>query len=141
MIQLEMKQFTKQIEAFAKATEQAIEKTFQDIVVEVGTTVIRLSPVLTGRFRGNWQMTVGAPSSHSLNTTDPEGDATIADLKIMAATLTPGEIAYIANNLTYGYNIETTGWQVTPPYMPVRRTKAQFDALVKEAIAKNRVTQ
>jgi hypothetical protein len=131
--------FQKQLEGFIKATEEAVTKTLREIVVEVGTSVVRLSPVLTGRFRGNWQMTVGSPSTHSLMTTDPDGAATIAELKVMAATLNPGEIAYIVNNLDYGYNVETVGWQKTPPYMPVRRTLSQFTQLANEAIERNKV--
>lgn len=131
--------FTKQLEAFTEAVNQATTKTIREVVIEVGSGVINLSPVLTGRFKGNWQMTVGSPSMHSLNSTDPDGAATIAELRKMASTLTPGEVAYIVNNLDYGYNVETVGWQVTPPYMPVRRTLAQFTALANEAIARNKV--
>lgn len=133
--------FNKELEGFIKATEEAMTKTLREIVVEIGTIVVRLSPVLTGRFRGNWQMTVGSPSTHSLDREDLDGSSAIADLKIMAATLNPGEVAYIVNNLTYGYNVETVGWEKTPPYMPVRRTLAQFTALANEAIVRNRVTQ
>ena len=131
--------FTKELEGFVQATEEAMTGALRDIVVKVGTTVINFSPVLTGRFKGNWQMTVGSPSKNSLNVEDPDGAETIADLKIMASTLNPGEIAYIVNNITYGYNIETIGWAQTPPYMPVQRTLSEFTELVNEAIIKNRV--
>lgn len=135
----ELDKFFKKLEGFVKATEDAMTTTLREIVVEVGTGVIKFSPVRTGRFKGNWQMTVGTPSTHSNSGTDPTGDATIAELKIMAATLNPGEVAYIANNLTYAYNVEVIGWQVTPPYMPVQRTLSEFTELVKEAIARNKV--
>ncbi|MDX9668767.1 HK97 gp10 family phage protein [Pseudomonas sp. P8_250] len=131
--------FTKQLEGFSEAVQQATTNTFRQIVVEVGTSVVMLSPVLTGLFRGNWQMSVDSPVKHSLIGTDPEGAATISELRTMAATLTAGEVAYIVNNLEYGYNVESVGWEVTPPYMPVRRTLAQFTELAKEAIAKNKV--
>lgn len=131
--------FTKQLEDFTKKASEAMTATLRDIVVEVGGKLITFSPVLTGRFRGNWQMTVGSPSSHSLATEDKEGTATLAQLKIMAATLNPGEVAWIVNNLTYGRNVEFTGWTVTPPYQPVKRTLAEFEAIANEAIARNKV--
>lgn len=138
---IEMRRFTEQLDGFVKATEQAITNTLRDIVVEVGTGVIKFSPVLTGRFKGNWQMTVGSPSTHSLASTDPGGEATIAELRVMAATLNPGEIAYIVNNLSYAYNVEVEGWRVTPAYMPVRRTLSEFTELANEAIARNKVNK
>lgn len=131
--------FAKDIEGFVQRTEKALTDSFRDLVVEIGATVIKFSPVLTGRFKGNWQMTVGSPSTHSVPNYDPEGAATLAQLKIMAATLNPGEIAYIVNNLSYAYNVEVDGWAVTPAYQPVQRTYAEFDALVNEAVLRNRV--
>lgn len=132
-------QFTRSLEGFAKLTTQAMTNALRELVVDVGACVIKFSPVLTGRFKGNWQMTIGKPSSHSLPEYDPEGDATLAKIKMMAQTLNPGEVAYIVNNLTYAYNVEVTGWQVTPPYQPVQRTLAEFEALAQEAITRNRV--
>lgn len=131
--------FTKDLEGFAKATEKALTDSLRDLVVEIGATVIKFSPVLTGRFKGNWQMTVGSPSTHSVPNYDEEGAATLAQLKIMAATLNPGEIAYIVNNLSYAYKVEVEGWTVTPAYMPAQRTYAEFEALVNEAVLRNRV--
>lgn len=137
----ELEKFSSQLEGFVKATEHAMTNTLREIVVEVGIGVIKFSPVRTGRFKGNWQMTVGTPSTHSSSGTDPSGEATIAELKVMAATLNPGEVAYIVNNLTYAYNVEVMGWEVTPPYMPVQRTLSEFTALVTEAIDRNKVNK
>lgn len=137
---VDLAQFNKELEAFTTATEKALTAALREIVVDLGATVVRLSPVLTGRFRGNWQMTVGAASNHSLATTDQEGDATVAQIKAMAATLNPGEVAYIVNNLTYGINVEATGWAVTPPYMPVRLTQVEFLGIVERAVAHHRVS-
>ena len=131
--------FAKDIEGFAKRTEKALTDSFRELVVEIGACVIKFSPVLTGRFKGNWQMTVGSPSTYSVPSYDPEGEATLAKLKVMASTLNPGEVAYIVNNLSYAYNVEVEGWTVTPAYQPVQRTYAEFDALANEAVMRNRV--
>ena len=131
--------FNKRLEGFVEAVKQATTNTLQQIVVEVGTSVVMLSPVLTGRFRGNWQMTVGQPASNTLLTEDPDGAATLAALRQMAATLTPGEVGYIVNNLEYGQNVESLGWTVTPPYAPVRRSLSQFTVIANAAIARNKV--
>lgn len=131
--------FTKDLEQFGKLAEQAMTNMYREVVVEVGACLIKFSPVLTGRFKGNWQMTVGTASTHSLASYDEEGQATLARLKAVAATLTPGDTAYIVNNLDYAYKVEVLGWRVTPPYQPVQRTLAEFEALAEEAIVRNRV--
>lgn len=141
MISADVAKFNDELESFISATEKALVKTVRESVIEVGATVIRLSPVLTGRFRGNWQMTVDVPSNQSLATTDPEGQETLAAIRAMAATLDPGEVAYIVNNLTYGINVETEGWAVTLPYMPVRLTMVEFKGIVERAAAANKVSQ
>jgi len=132
--------FTKQLEGFQEAFTRASTNVLREVVVDLGSTVITLSPVLTGLFRGNWQLTVGTPSSHSLIETDPEGNETIARIKARVATLVPGELAILANNLEYGYNVETIGWKATPAYAPVRLTEVQFISMVDKAAAKYRVT-
>jgi hypothetical protein len=135
----DLKSFSLQLEGFAKAAEDAMTNTMREIVVEVGSCLIKFSPVLTGRFKGNWQMTVGVPSAQSLVTPDEDGAETLARLKAIAATLSPGEVGWIVNNLTYGKNVEFTGWNKTPAYQPVKRALSEFDVLAAEAIARNRV--
>lgn len=135
----DLESFNRQLESFFKATEQAIAKTFREIVIEVGETVVSFSPVLTGLFKGNWQLTVGSPAAHSLTGVDPSGSATVAEIRSIASKLSQGDIAYIANNLTYGLNVETQGWEKTPPYMPVRKTVVEFKSICDAAIARNKV--
>lgn len=133
--------FTTQLEGFKAAFMQAAATVLREVVVDLGSTVVTLSPVLTGLFRGNWQLTVGTPSTHSLTEVDPEGNETIARIKAKVATLNPGELAILANNLTYGYNVETIGWPATPAYAPVRLTEVQFISMVDKAVAKHRVNK
>jgi len=135
----EFDSFTKDLEEFGRLAEQAMTNTYREIMIEVSGCLVKFSPVLTGRFMANWQMTVGSASTHSLNSYDETGQATLARLKSIASTLTPGQTAYIVNNLDYAYQVEVKGWAVTPAYQPAQRTLAEFDALAEEAIARNRV--
>ena len=127
--------FSSDIQLFTKDLRQALTNVFQDVVIEVGDKLIGFSPVLTGRFKGNWQMTINSPASNSLNTFDPSGSSTLADIVAKAQNLTPGQVAYIVNNLTYGYEIETVGWPSgKPAYMPVRKTEVLFKDIVNQAV-------
>ena len=132
--------FGKEIDMFSRLVQQAMEDTFKKVVIEVGDTVNSLSPVLTGRFKGNWQFSINSPSSQSLISYDPAGASTLSRIVAGTQALTVGQVAYIVNNLTYGYNIEIDGWPSgKPAYMPVRTTAEQFTQIVEDAVREFRV--
>jgi len=129
--------FERDIQLFSSALTKAMDNVFKDVVIQVGDKVIGFSPVLTGRFKGNWQMTIGNPANSSLNTFDPSGSSTLAAIVADSQNLSAGQVAYIVNNLTYGYEIESVGWHSgKAPYMPVRQTETFFRDIVEEAARK-----
>ncbi|SDT97670.1 HK97 gp10 family phage protein [Pseudomonas yamanorum] len=130
--------FAESLAAFAEQTKEAIDDVFREVVIEIGTSVIRLSPVDTGRFKGNWQFTVGAPSSQSLDTFDKSGHETIATLVSEVSKLEAGQVAYIVNNLVYGVPLEYGHSDQAPAGM-VQITLARFQQIVEEAIRNNQV--
>lgn len=132
--------FGKDMQLFSDLVQQSMTNIFKDVVINVGDTVIGFSPVLTGRFKGNWQFTINSPSAQSLNTFDASGSSTLAKIISGAQSLTTGQVAYIVNNLTYGYEIETAGWPSgKEPYMPVQSTALMFEQIVEEAVRENRL--
>lgn len=130
--------FEAQLEDFRELAMAAIEQTIQDIVIQVGESLINLSPVDTGRFKANWQFTIGAPANSSLIATDKEGDETIAKLIAAVNALEPGQVAYIVNTLIYAIPLEYGHSQMAPNGM-VRLTIAEFDRIVADAVARNTV--
>ena len=91
-----------------------------------------------GRFRGNWQFSVGAPADGVLDNVDPSGRMTIALLRGQVESLTAGQIAYIVNNLPYAIPLEY-GHSTQAPGGMVRITVARFQQIVEEAIRNNQV--
>ncbi|WP_273860938.1 HK97 gp10 family phage protein [Pseudomonas sp. LA5] len=130
--------FEAQLEDFRELAMAAIEQTIKDIVIQIGESLINLSPVDTGRFKANWQFTTGAPANSSLIATDKEGDETIAKLIAAVNALEPGQVAYIVNTLIYAIPLEYGHSQMAPNGM-VRLTIAEFDRIVAEAVARNTV--
>ena len=130
--------FAETLVAFAEKTREAIDDVFREVVIEIGTSVIRLSPVDTGRFKGNWQFTVGAPSNQSIDTVDKSGHETIAELVAQASNLEAGQVAYIVNNLVYGVPLEYGHSDQAPAGM-VQITLARYQQIVLEAIRNNQV--
>lgn len=128
--------FAAQIKSFGELTKEKMDAVFQDIVIEIGESVIRLSPVDTGRFKANWQLTVDTPSTKSLIAYDKEGARTIAQLVADANRLEAGQKAFIVNNLVYSIPLEFGHSQQAPSGM-VRVTLARFQQIVADAIRAN----
>ena len=130
--------FAESLAAFVEQTKEAIDDVFREVVIEIGTSVIRLSPVDTGRFKGNWQFTVGAPSNQSIDTFDKAGHETIATLVAEVSKLEAGQVAYIVNNLVYGVPLEYGHSDQAPAGM-VQITLARFQQIAEEATRNNQV--
>lgn len=130
--------FAESLAAFAEQAKEAIDDVFREVVIEIGISVIRLSPVDTGRFKGNWQFTVGSPSNQSIDTVDKGGHETIANLVAQVSSLEAGQVAYIVNNLVYGVPLEYGHSDQAPAGM-VQITLARFLQIVEEAIRNNQV--
>ena len=130
--------FSESLAAFAEQAKEVIDDVFREVVIKIGTSVIRLSPVDTGRFKGNWQFTVGAPSNQSIDTVDKSGHETIAALVAEVSNLEAGQVAYVVNNLLYGIPLEYGHSDQAPAGM-VQITLARFQQIVDEAIRNNQV--
>lgn len=207
--------FAENIRQFAEQVQAGLDATFREIVIEIGSSVIRMSPVgnpeiwaanvahratntraadaydfkvavrntiinldegnftkagklkrgvkyakpltkterdqnfnvnglvagkdyVGGRFRGNWQFSIGAPAEGELDQVDPAGGVTLAKLRLQVEQLTIGQTAYIVNNLPYAVPLEYGHSKQAPGGM-VRITLARFQQIVDEAIRNNQV--
>lgn len=128
--------FAAQLQQFSAKTQEKMDAVFQDIVIEIGESVIHLSPVDTGRFKGNWQLTINAPSMISLDNYDKQGGKTLTELVRRANELTIGQKAYIVNNLRYAIPLEY-GYSQQAPAGMVRVTLSRFQQIVNDAVRTN----
>ena len=101
--------FNRQIERWAK---QKVPETARRIVFKVRTQAVRgvvlLSPVKTGRFRGNWQASGGEPITEDRERFDKSGRIAIAEGVSRAATRDiPMDVPwFLANPLPYAERLE-----------------------------------
>lgn len=63
--------------------------------------VVLKTPVDTGRARGNWQVSIGVPSSGTNGSVDKSGQGTIAQGQQAVSTLLPFTQVFISNNVEY----------------------------------------
>jgi hypothetical protein len=62
------------------------------------------TPVDTGRLRGNWQMTLGAPAAGVTDVTDKSGQMVVSTITQQVGGV--GKVNYLVNNLPYAESIE-----------------------------------
>lgn len=130
--------FSLQIAQFAEQTKEAIDASVREIVIELGNSLIRMSPVDTGRFRGNWQFTIGSPATDTVADYATSAGEASARLTADAILFKAGETAYIVNNLPYAIPLEYGHSDQAPGGM-VRMTLARFQKSVEDAIRNNKV--
>lgn len=138
--------FSADLSGFAIKATGAVERTRRAIVLELFSSVIKDTPVLSGRLRGNWQTSIGAPKVAELplrGGTTPnvvpaelqsEMDVAISQLKQTDQPI------FLRNNLPYAGRIEFDGWSHTKaPDGMVRKNVARIQRIVAARIAEGKL--
>jgi hypothetical protein len=128
--------FSLQLDQFKQKAMASIEQTIKDVVIQIGETIINLAPVDTGRFKGSFQFTVGAPANFSPIRYDKEGTIALAELNARVAQWDTSQVAYFVSNLVYAISLEY-GHSSQAPSGVIRITIAQFEKIVAAAAALN----
>lgn len=143
--------FAASLAEFADEVKGSIETVFREVIIEIGSSVITMSPVDSGRFRGNWQYSINSPKQGELDRLDPTGEKATAELIEGALQFKVGETAFIVNNAPYalklefgGYNgptekVNESGYSRLAPKGMVRVTLERFERIVEETIRKHQV--
>ena len=130
--------FALELAKFAEQATEAIDASLREIIIEVGNSLIRMSPVDSGRFRGNWHLSIDVVESVTFNELDPQGKEAIAAIAAAVSDFTAGQTAYLINNLPYAIPLEY-GHSTQAPQGMVRVTLARFQAIVNEAVRNQQV--
>ena len=129
--------FASDVAKFAKLTNSSLDETGRAITLELFGSVIKDTPVDTGRARGNWQTSIGAPKDGEINR-DGAGPA-LAEAASESAKFGMGKVIYLANGLPYIYRLEFLGWSKQSPDGMVRKNVARIQSIVRKAVAENKV--
>ena len=129
--------FAKDFERFAKLTNASLDETGRAIVLELFGSVIKDTPVDTGRARGNWQTSMDSPATGEIDRKG-EGPA-LAEVSQQAASFGAGKVIYLTNNLPYIYRLEYLGWSQQSPDGMARKNVARIQSIVRKAVAENKV--
>lgn len=125
--------FAEQLQRFAEDTMDRADEIFREIVMQVGESVIRLTPVDTGDLRGAWRLSIDGYDSSLPETPDKDGSETIARMLADVGALSFGQAAFIQNNLPHAIPNEY-GHSSQAPSGMVRITQARFQEIVQQAV-------
>lgn len=89
----------KNADQIAKRANSTLDEFVRATWLELFTGVIDNTRADTGRMKGNWQTTVGAPAKGEINRLDKSGDQTIRDMASKRGGA--GEVTYLTNNVPY----------------------------------------
>jgi len=129
--------FASDVAKYAKLAGASVDETGRAIVLELFGSVIKDTPVDTGRAKGNWQTTIGAPAS---GTVDRLGESeALADVSQQTASFGAGKVIYLSNNLPYIYRLEYDGWSQQAPGGMLRKNVARIQSIVAKAARDNKV--
>lgn len=129
-----MTSFADQVAAFVAKTNAKIELAVRKIALDVFKEVILMSPVDTGRLRGNWQVAIGSVASGTVEIDDKAGTATISKVQAETMKLQVGQTITLVNNLPYARPLEYGHSKQAPGGM-VRLTVQKWQPIV-EAIGR-----
>lgn len=130
--------FSIPLQALADKTKADLELLARKSTFDLFRLVIQRSPVDTGRFKANWNVSYGAPSvtiGGRLDAT-PKGswDSATKSQAEKTATLPIGGVTYVANGLPYAYELEKGGSKQAPLGM-VGISAIEFSDAIRKALA------
>lgn len=106
---------------FARFQIGAIDKATtwrRGIIIALFSAIIKDTPVLSGRLRGNWQTSVGSPKLDAIaerggSTPGVVPSELFAEIEAALSELSGDDAIYIRNNLPYAARVEFDGWSHT----------------------------
>tara|TARA_R110000764_G_scaffold60499_5_gene129858 strand:+ start:732 stop:1127 length:396 start_codon:yes stop_codon:yes gene_type:complete len=122
---------------FEQQVAQAHDKIARSVTIELFSSIVKSTPVKTGRARGNWQTSVDSPKAGEIDRDDRGGTSAITEV----VSETPpgmGQETFLTNNLPYIDSLENGSSQQAPAGM-VRKNFARIIRILNQAVANFRV--
>jgi hypothetical protein len=108
--------WSRPLSGFTEQVELEQNKRLRATAMQALAGVIERSPVKTGRFRGNNQVSVGSEESGTVDNNDKSGAATLASgAATIGAVRSPWQVIYVQNNLPYAAALEDGRSRIQAP--------------------------
>jgi hypothetical protein len=129
--------FASDMAKFAKLTNSSLDEAGRAIALELFGSVIKDTPVKSGRAKGNWQTSIARPKESEVDRTG-EGPA-LSELSAEVGKFSMGKLIWLSNNMPYIYRLEFLGWSQQAPSGMARKNVARIQSIVRDAVRANRV--
>lgn len=123
-----------QLKAFAEKTKADMETVVRKTAFSLGESMVVMSPVRSGRFRGNWQYGADTINTSTGGADDKSGRTALNRIQAGIRGWKPGQTIWITNSLVYGPRLEA-GWSKQSPAGMVRVSVANYQQYIADAIA------
>ena len=119
------------LDRLAQRAQAQFEDVARKATYDLFRAVVLKSPVDTGRFRSNWNVTASVPSfTYSESTNASRADSET----LKALTLPVGGVVYLSNGLPYANRLEY-GYSNQAPSGMIRTSVADFNRFVDRALS------
>lgn len=126
--------FKRDFAALLKKAGDKAEMVVRKTALELQSSMIEMSPVDTGRFKGNWQCGVGSVNTATDAPEDTSGAAAIGRTQTVLEGWKAGQTIALTNSLPYARRLEH-GWSKQAPAGFVRLTVQNYGAALAKAVA------
>ena len=103
--------------------ESNIDTEVRALTLGIFGSIIKMTPVDTGRAKGNWQCTIGSPASGEANTL---GESAAMSAMLTTVPRGAGLCVFLTNNLPYIQRLEYDAHSRQAPAGMVRVSIARF---------------
>ena len=126
--------FASDIAKFANKTGQSMQQVKRVVFFQLAESIVQLTPVDTGRAKGNWQPSLGSFKGGTLETLDKGGSGVLSQVQSVAAASKGDDTLCLVNNLPYIKRLED-GYSGQSPSGMVTLTVQRFNSALKKAVA------
>lgn len=120
------------IRSIVEIQKSKVDKTLRRAIGSLFYRVVMASPVDTGRFRANWNVSWATPNlSVSTSTSDASVQSAITELRTGRGKV--DGVVYLTNNLAYAGKLEH-GYSAQAPSGMVKVAVAEWDEILRASI-------
>jgi hypothetical protein len=128
--------FSKQLAGFRTKTVASADRIVRGLTIELFASVVRDTPVDTGRARGNWQTSVENAPAVEVERLDKSGGSAIAEI-VSTTPAKVGSKTLLTNNLPYIRSLEEGSSKQAPAGM-VRKNFLRIQQILDLVVAKRK---
>lgn len=126
--------FAAQLAAFRREAVANYGSVHRAVAIKLFSDVIMDTPVLTGRLRGNWRVSINVPDRNQ-GQPDKSGRRTLGQVEAVLSTSKTTDILFLTNSMPYAYRIEYEGWSRNKsPLGMMRRNVLRFKAILRDEL-------